>query len=148
MAGALLGVPGAVGAAAMAPAGGPGESPNPAIELHQPPQAPSDAEQPAAGPDVTATSVRRAGPAGAATRTGVGDPVGAASQVTIETRLSPEPANVGDLLEYEVVVAFPRGVTVNLPTQLDFSPLHFVDSRESETEATGGSLRETFVISL
>lgn len=68
--------------------------------------------------------------------------------VTVQTRLSPEPSNVGDLLTYEVIVAFPRGITVNLPTQLDFSPLHLVSTEDSEVEATGTSLRKTFTLTL
>lgn len=68
--------------------------------------------------------------------------------VTVQTRLSPEPSNVGDLLTYEVIVAFPRGITVNLPTQLDFSPLHLVDTQDSGPEATGASLRKTFTLTL
>lgn len=68
--------------------------------------------------------------------------------VTVQTRLSPEPSNVGDLLQYEVIVAFPRGITVNLPTQLDFSPLHLVETQDAEVEATGESLRKTFTITL
>jgi len=68
--------------------------------------------------------------------------------VTVQTRLSPEPSNVGDLLTYEVIVAFPRGITVNLPTQLDFSPLHLVETADSGPEATGASLRKTFTLTL
>ncbi|MCR9159727.1 MAG: hypothetical protein ACE37F_05215 [Nannocystaceae bacterium] len=78
-----------------------------------------------------------------------GPAVGAATeQVTVQTRLSPETSNVGDLLTYEVIVAFPQGTTVNLPTQLDFSPLHLVETADSEIEATGSSLRKTFTITL
>ncbi len=69
-------------------------------------------------------------------------------EVTVQTRLSPSPSNVGDLLTYEVIVAFPRGITVNLPTQLDFSPLHLVKAEDAEAEATGESLRKTFTITL
>ena len=68
--------------------------------------------------------------------------------VTVQTRLSPDPSNVGDLLTYEVIVAFPRGITVNLPTQLDFSPLHLVSTEDTEVEATGTSLRKTFTLTL
>ncbi len=69
-------------------------------------------------------------------------------QVTVQTRLSPDPSNVGDVLSYEVIVAFPQGITVNLPTQLDFSPLHLVGTEDSPVEATGTSLRKTFTITL
>lgn len=71
-----------------------------------------------------------------------------AQRVTVQTRLSPETSNVGDLLTYEVIVAFPQGTTVNLPTQLDFSPLHLVETTDSEAEATGSSLRKTFTLTL
>ena len=72
----------------------------------------------------------------------------AAPDVTVETRLSPEPSNVGDLLAYEIIVAFPQGVTVNLPTQLDLAPLHLVETADAPVEATGASLRKTFTLSL
>ncbi|MEM6289978.1 MAG: hypothetical protein AAGA54_01895 [Myxococcota bacterium] len=72
----------------------------------------------------------------------------AAPEVTVETRLTPEPSNVGDLLAYEIVVAFPQGVTVNLPTQLDLAPLHLVETVDAPVEATGASLRKTFTLSL
>jgi len=68
--------------------------------------------------------------------------------VTVQARLSPDPSNVGDLLTYEVIVAFPQGISVNLPTQLDFSPLHLVETKASPVEATGASLRKTFTITL
>jgi len=68
--------------------------------------------------------------------------------VTVQTRVSPDPSNVGDVLTYEVIVAFPRGITVNLPTQLDFAPLHLVNTQDSEVEATGASLRKTFTLTL
>ncbi len=71
-----------------------------------------------------------------------------AERVTVQTRLSPETSNVGDRLTYEVIVAFPQGTTVNLPTQLDFSPLHLVETADSDTEATGTSLRKTFTLTL
>lgn len=70
------------------------------------------------------------------------------SAVTVQTRLSPEPSNVGDLLSYEVIVGFPRGITVNLPTQLDFSPLHLVETQDSGPEVTGASMRKTFTLTL
>ena len=70
------------------------------------------------------------------------------SGVTVQTRLSPDPSNIGDLLTYEVIVAFPRGISVNLPTQLDFSPLHLVSTEDSEVEATGTSLRKTFTLTM
>lgn len=69
-------------------------------------------------------------------------------RVTVQTRLSPETSNVGDVLTYEVIVAFPQGTSVNLPTLLDFSPLHLVETADSDTEATGSSLRKTFTLTL
>lgn len=87
-------------------------------------------------------------PAEPALAAGVEPPASQQDAVTVQTRLSPEPSNVGDLLTYEVLVAFPRGITVNLPTQLDFSPLHLVDTQDSGPEATGASLRKTFTLTL
>ena len=80
---------------------------------------------------------------------GAADPaVAQQAAVTVQTRLSPEPSNVGDLLSYEVIVGFPRGITVNLPTQLDFSPLHLVETQDSGPEVTGASMRKTFTLTL
>lgn len=68
--------------------------------------------------------------------------------IAVTTKLSPDPSHLGDVLTYEVVVAYPRGVSVNLPAGLTFAPLHLVDVLEGEPEATGSDLRKTFTIHL
>ena len=70
------------------------------------------------------------------------------SPITISTRISPDPSNIGDLLELEVVAAFPRGYSVNLPVGAAFAPLHLVDVGEGEPEVTGDGLRKTFRVRL
>ncbi len=70
------------------------------------------------------------------------------SVVSVETRLSPDPSSIGDLLTYEVIAAYPRGVTVNLPSVLTLDPLYVVNVRESEPEPTGEGLRKVFTIEL
>jgi hypothetical protein len=75
-------------------------------------------------------------------------PVVSDGPVAVTTRLSPDPSNVGDLLELEVIAAYPRDVRVNLPTRIDFAPLHHVSTEEGEAEATGDGLRKTFRIRL
>ncbi len=68
--------------------------------------------------------------------------------VAITTRISPDPSNIGDVLELEVTVAYPRGYSVNLPSVLSFDPLHLVSVAESEPEPTGEGLRKVFTIAL
>ncbi|MCA9704483.1 MAG: hypothetical protein KDK70_01390 [Myxococcales bacterium] len=75
-------------------------------------------------------------------------PVVSDGPVAVTTRLSPDPSNVGDLLVFEVVAAYPRDVRVNLPPRLDFAPLHHVRTEEGEPEPTGDGLRKTFRIEL
>ncbi len=72
----------------------------------------------------------------------------ATAPITVVTRLSPDPSNIGDLLALEVVVAYPDGYTVNLPTGLEFSPLERVDVKEGEPESTGTGWRRLFTVSL
>jgi hypothetical protein len=71
-----------------------------------------------------------------------------AAPVAITARIRPDPSHVGDLLELEVVAAYPRDVRVNMPSVLDLSPLHLVGVHESQPEATGEGLRKTFTITL
>lgn len=68
--------------------------------------------------------------------------------VAVTARIRPDPSHVGDLLELQVAAAHPRDVRVNLPSVLDFSPLHLVSVEESEPEATGEGVRKTFTITL
>lgn len=70
------------------------------------------------------------------------------SPIIVTTRLSPDPSHVGDVLELEIVAAFPRGHSVNLPVGVAFAPLHLVDVVEGEPEVTGDSLRKTFRVRL
>jgi hypothetical protein len=76
------------------------------------------------------------------------EPAPETSPVSVETRISPDPSNVGDLLTYEVTAAYPRGITVNLPSVLTLDPLYVVGVRESEPEPTGEGLRKVFTIEL
>ncbi len=73
---------------------------------------------------------------------------GEESPVAVSTRVSPDPSSIGDVIELEVVTAFPRGITVNLPIGLKFDPLHLVSVDQSEPEPTGEGLRKTFRIEL
>jgi len=68
--------------------------------------------------------------------------------VAVTTRVQPDPSYVGDVLRYEVVAAYPRGVSVNLPSNVTLAPLHLVRIEESEPEVTGEGLRKTFVLEL
>lgn len=68
--------------------------------------------------------------------------------VAVTTRVSPDPSNVGDLLTLEVVAAYPRGYSVNLPIDVKFDPLYVVEVAESAPEATGEGLRKTFSVTL
>ncbi|MBC8067553.1 MAG: hypothetical protein IAG13_04395 [Deltaproteobacteria bacterium] len=66
----------------------------------------------------------------------------------MSTRLSPDPSHVGDLLTLEVIAAYPRGYSVNLPIGVKLDPLHVVAVEEGEPEATGEGLRKTFTVQL
>lgn len=70
------------------------------------------------------------------------------SPITATTRLTPDPSHVGDLLTLELIVAFPKDHSVNLPSGLDFSPLELVGVEEGEVESTGSDLRQRFTIQL
>jgi hypothetical protein len=62
--------------------------------------------------------------------------------------LTPDPSHIGDLLELEVIVAYPRDHAINLPNGLEFAPLELVSITESEVEVTGSALRQRFTITL
>lgn len=68
--------------------------------------------------------------------------------VAVTAKVSPDPSYIGDILSLEVVAAYPKDVTVNLPIGLNFDPLHLVGIEESPPEATGEGLRKTFTIKL
>ncbi len=70
------------------------------------------------------------------------------SPLTVTTRLTPDPSHIGDLLTLEVIVAFPKDHSVNLPNGLDFSPLELVGIEEGEVESTGSTLSQRFTITL
>jgi hypothetical protein len=72
----------------------------------------------------------------------------AEAPVAVTTRLTPDPSHVGDLLTFEVIAAYPRGLSVNLPIGVDLAPLHVVSIEEGEPEATGEGLRKTFTVQL
>ena len=98
--------------------------------------------QPAVAPAPTTPGVQASAQAQATS------PVVSDGPVAVTTRLSPDPSNVGDLLVFEVVAAYPRDVRVNLPTRLKFEPLHHVRTEEGEPESTGDGVRKTFRIEL
>ncbi len=70
------------------------------------------------------------------------------SPITVTTRLTPDPSHVGDLLTLEVIVAFPKDHSVNLPSGLVFAPLELVSVSEGEVESTGSDLRQRFTLEL
>lgn len=110
--------------------------------------APAGAAPPGAAATPEPATPEPAAQAGASEEARSKAPVVSDGPVAVTTRLAPEPSNVGDLLVLEVVAAYPRDVRVNLPTQLDFAPLHYVSTEEGEAEATGDGLRKTFRIHL
>jgi len=68
--------------------------------------------------------------------------------VLVTSRISPDPSHIGDLLELEVVAAYPRGISVNVPAGISFAPLHLVSITESAPEPTGEGLRKVIEIEL
>lgn len=95
-----------------------------------PPAAPEPAPEPAPTADSDASRVISDGP------------------VAVSAKLSPDPSFIGDVLQLEVVAAYPKGVTVNLPLGLSFEPLHLVGIEDAPPEATGEGLRKRFTIKL
>jgi len=100
-----------------------------ALALSAEPAAAPPAAEPAAGPASAAAPAAEA-------------------PVAITTRLTPDPSHVGDLLTLEVIAAYPRNYSVNLPIGVQLAPLHLVDVEEGEPEATGEGLRKTFTVHL
>jgi hypothetical protein len=68
--------------------------------------------------------------------------------ITVTTRLTPDPAHVGDLLTLDVIVAYPRDHAINLPNSLNFAPLELVSIEPGAVESTGKDLRQRFTITL
>lgn len=69
--------------------------------------------------------------------------------VTVITKINPDPSFVGDRLVLEVIAAYPKGYRVNLPTGVDFAPLHLVEIDEGEPEQSAeGYFRKVFTITL
>lgn len=68
--------------------------------------------------------------------------------ITVTTRLTPDPSHIGDLLTLDVIVAFPRDHSINLPNGLDFTPLELVSLLPGPVESTGSGLRQRFSITL
>jgi hypothetical protein len=66
----------------------------------------------------------------------------------VSARVSPDPSSIGDLLELQVVAAYPRGISVNVPSGISFAPLHLVSITESSPEPTGEGLRKVIDIEL
>jgi hypothetical protein len=70
------------------------------------------------------------------------------SPVAVTTRLTPDPSQIGDILQLEIIAAYPQGFSVNLPIGLDLSPLEVVSVDEAEAESSGAGLRKTFTLKL
>lgn len=70
------------------------------------------------------------------------------SPVAVTTRLKPDPSNIGDVLQLEVIAAYPQGFSVNLPIGLDLSPVEVVSIEEGDAESSGAGLRKTFTLQL
>ncbi|WAS96274.1 hypothetical protein [Nannocystis punicea] len=70
------------------------------------------------------------------------------SPVAISARVTPDPSQIGDLLELEVTVAYPTGYAVNVPLGLKLDPMHLVSVEESEPESTGQGLRKVFTFTI
>jgi len=68
--------------------------------------------------------------------------------VLVSARVSPDPSSIGDILELQVIAAYPRGISVNVPAGISFAPLHLVSIEESAPEPTGEGLREVIDIEL
>ena len=113
-----------------------------------PPAAPGPAD-PAApvppdslpAPDATAPAPSATAPAPADMSAPLTD-----GPVAVTAKISPDPSQVGDLINLELTAAYPAGYTVNLPLGLRIDPLHLVSVDESEPESTGQGFRKIFTI--
>lgn len=68
--------------------------------------------------------------------------------ITITTRVEPKQPRVGDLITYQINVAYPQGVSVNLPRLLDLKPLNLVSRKELPEASSGQGLRRQFELVL
>lgn len=68
--------------------------------------------------------------------------------ITVTTRITPEQPRVGDLITYQINVAYPQGYAVNLPRQLDLSPLALVETKEGPEASSGQGLVRQFTLIL
>lgn len=68
--------------------------------------------------------------------------------ITVTTRITPEHPRVGDLITYQINVAYPQGYAVNLPRQLDLSPLELVETKEGPEASSGQGLVRKFTLIL
>lgn len=68
--------------------------------------------------------------------------------ITITTRVEPKQPRVGDLITYQINVAYPQGVSVNLPRLLELKPLNLVSRKEHPEASSGQGLRRQFELVL
>lgn len=68
--------------------------------------------------------------------------------ITVTTRITPEQPRVGDLITYQINVAYPQGYAVNLPRQLDLQPLELVETKEGPEASSGQGLVRQFTLVL
>lgn len=68
--------------------------------------------------------------------------------LTVTTRITPEQPRVGDLITYQINVAYPQGYSVNLPRQLDLHPLELVETQEGPEASSGQGLVRQFTLVL
>lgn len=68
--------------------------------------------------------------------------------ITVTTRISPEQPRVGDLITYQINVAYPQGYAVNLPRLLELKPLEVVGREEGAEASSGQGLVRQFTLTL
>lgn len=77
-----------------------------------------------------------------------GAQVQAQDPITITTRVTPDQPRVGDLITYQINVAYPQGYAVNLPRLLDLKPLTVVETQEGQEASSGQGLVRQFSLVL
>lgn len=68
--------------------------------------------------------------------------------ITVTTRIDPEAPRLGDLIRYQINVAYPAGYAVNLPARVELPPLKVIRSESGAEASSGEGFRRQFTIEL
>lgn len=66
--------------------------------------------------------------------------------ITVTTRVDPEKPRLGDVIRYQINVAYPAGYAVNLPARVELPPLKVIGSESGAEASSGQGFRRQFTI--